>query len=128
MNSSDSVAATSTPDATTLIETSPRIRTWPALLALYFLAPMSGEVISGSTPPLLFVQPFGFIFAPLLYGSSAILIHEVIVRRRLGWANVLLLGGAFGVFQEALVVQTWFDYRVPAAASHSVGLYGALGG
>ena len=107
-------------------EAGARLRTWPALLALYFLAPGAGEVMSGSTPPLLFVQPFGFIFAPLLYGSSAILIHEVIVRRRLGWANVLLLGAAFGVFQEALVVQTWFTYRVPASPSHADGLYGVL--
>lgn len=64
---------------------------------------MIGEALSGSTPPLLFAQPFGFIFTPLLYGSSAILIREIVVRRRLGWGNILILGAGFGIFQEALI-------------------------
>lgn len=105
-----------------------RPRVWPALLALYFLAPFVGEVISGSTPPLLFAQPFGFLFTPLLYGSSAILIREIVVRRSLGWGNVLLLGAAFGIFQEALVVQTWFNFVAKDSPSHSVGMYGVLRG
>jgi hypothetical protein len=82
------------------------------------------EILSGSTPPLLFIQPFGFIFIPLLYGSSAILIREILVRRRLGWGNALLLGAAFGVFQEALVVQTWFNFMAQSSPSHSNDAYG----
>src|SRR5258708_752228 len=128
----DAVPTLAAPPAAPLPESpaSParRLRIWPALLALYFLSPGVAEVISGSTPPLLFIQPFGFIFVPLLYGSSAILIHEVVVRRRLGWGNILLLGAAFGIFQEALVVQTWFTYLAPSSAAHSTGAYGALWG
>jgi len=41
---------------------------WVVLLALYFLSPLMAEILSGSTPPLLFIQPFGLIFVPLLYG------------------------------------------------------------
>jgi len=100
------------------------LRTWPALLTLYFLSPLIGETISGSTPILLFIRPFSLIFLPLLYGSSAILIHEVIVRRRLGWGNVLVLGAAFGVFQEALVNQSWFSFISPRSPSHDLGSYG----
>jgi hypothetical protein len=99
-------------------------RTWPALLTLYFLSPLIGEMISGSTPFLLFIQPFSLIFLPLLYGSSAILIHEVMVRRHLGWGNALILGAAFGIFQEALVVQTWFNFISPHSPTHDLGLYG----
>src|SRR5579862_4439225 len=91
----------------TVEETSPaakRIRTWPVLLTLLLLSPLIAEVMSGSTPPLQFIQPFSLIFLPTLYGISAILTHEVIVRRSLGWGNALLLGAAFGIFQEALVV------------------------
>jgi hypothetical protein len=98
-------------------------RMWPVLLTLYFLSPLIGEVLSGSTPPLLFVQPFGFIFLPLLYGSSALLIREIVVRRHLGWANILILGASFGVFQEALIVQTWFNFMAKSSPSHSSGTY-----
>jgi hypothetical protein len=96
---------------------------WPVLLTLYFLSPLMAEVLSGSTAPLMFIQPFGLIFIPLLYGSSAILIREILVRRRLGWGNALLLGAAFGVFQEALVVQTWYNFIAKSSPSHSNGFY-----
>ena len=103
-------------------------RTWPALLALIAISPGVGELLSGSTPPLLIIQPFALIFLPPLYGASAVLIHDAMVRRHLGWGNVLLLGAAFGVFQEGLVVQTWFTYMIPGSPSHSGGIDGALGG
>src|SRR5579859_3917185 len=69
-----------------------RPRVWPAAVSLYFLAAIVPEMLSGSTPPLRFLQPFSLVFLPLLYGSSALLIREAVVRLRLGWANVLLLG------------------------------------
>lgn len=100
------------------------VRMWPVLLTLYFLSPLVAEVLSGSTAPLMFIQPFGLIFIPLLYGSSAILIREILARRRLGWGNALLLGAAFGVFQEALIVQTWYNFMAKSSPSHSNGFYG----
>lgn len=105
-----------------------QLRTWPAALALIFLSPIVGEVMSGSTTPLLFVQPVALIFLPAMYGGWALLTHEVIAHRHLGWGNALLFGAAFGVFQEALVVQTWFIYKVPQAPSHPGGTYGAIAG
>jgi hypothetical protein len=105
-----------------------RLRVWPTALALIFLSPIVGEMISGSTPPLLFVQPFFLVFLPTMYGAWALLTHEVLVQRRLGWGNALLLGAAFGVFQEALVVQTWFNYISPQSPSHMGGTYGLVAG
>jgi len=106
--------------------TTKRIRTWPAALTLLWLSPLIAEMMSGSTPPLLFLQPFALIVLPTLYGISALLIHEISVRRQLGWGNILLMGAAFGIFQEALVVQTWFNFPEPASPSHSSGTYGVL--
>src|SRR5215831_14792379 len=105
-----------------------RLRMWPVALALIFLSPIVGEMISGSTPPLLFVQPFFLVFLPAMYGAWALLTHEVIARRRLNWGNALLLGAAFGVFQEALVVQTWFNYMATKSPSHMGGAYGVVAG
>lgn len=105
-----------------------RLRMWPAALALMVLSPLIGEVMSGSTPPLLAIQPSALIFLPAMYSAWALLTHEVIARRRLGWGNTLLLGAAFGVFQEALVVQTWFIYKVPQAPSHPGGEFGVVAG
>jgi hypothetical protein len=88
----------------------PRIRIWPALLTLYFLSPFVGEVLSNSTPIAVFVtNPFAFIYLPALYGSGAILVRELVRRRGLGWPSILLLGAAYGILEEALVVTSWFN-------------------
>ncbi|MEO6887490.1 MAG: hypothetical protein ABI456_00595 [Ktedonobacteraceae bacterium] len=85
-------------------------RTWPALLTLYLLAPLIGEVLSGSTPPLMFLHnPFNLFYLPALYGSGAILVRELVRRRGLGWGSVLLLGAAYGILEEGLVVTSWFN-------------------
>jgi hypothetical protein len=122
-------AATELPTTPPPAPTPPRrVRTWPAALALAFVSPGIAELLSGSTPPLLFIQPFALIFLPTLYGISALLIREIMVRRRLNWGNVLLMGAAFGIFQEALVVQTWYNYRSPHSPAYSMGSYGAAFG
>lgn len=36
------------------------------------------------------------------------------------------MDAAFGIFQEALVVQTWFNFISPCSPSHSLGIYGVL--
>lgn len=105
-----------------------RRRMWPVALALLVLSPLMGDVLSGSTPPLALLSPFPLIVLPTLYGIWAILIHEIVARRGLGWGNALLLGAAFGIFQEALVVQTWFLYGVKSSPSYSTGTYGVLWG
>lgn len=97
-------------------------RTWPAVLLLFFLSPMVGEMLSGSTPPLAFINPVSLAFEAGLYGSGAVLIRELVRGRGLGWANVLLLGAAYGILEEGLVVTSWFNRYWPDAVS--LGTYG----
>jgi len=82
-------------------------RFWPAALTLYVLAPLVGEMLSGSTPPLQFVNPGALLFLTAFYGSSALLARELVRRRGLGWGSLLLLGAAFGMLNEGLVVTSW---------------------
>jgi len=85
------------------------LRVWPAILTLYLLAPITGELLSLNTPPLTFLlNPGTFIFEPALYGSGALLIREIARRRGLGWPGILLLGAAYGVVEEGVFIQTWF--------------------
>ncbi len=90
------------------------LRTWPALLTLMFLSPVTAEVLTGSTPIITFLtNPISFISNVLLYGSGAILIREVVCRRRLPWSSVIWLGVAYGIFEEGMVVDTWADPWLP---------------
>lgn len=88
-------------------------RRWLAALTLYLLAPITAEVLTGSTPPLSFITLPSLIFLTALYGSGALLARETVRRRGLGWWSVLLLGAAYGVLEEGLVVTSWFNPNWP---------------
>jgi hypothetical protein len=88
---------------------SPQPRTRRAVWTLMFLAPMCGEMLSGSMPPLEFINPFGLALIMMLYGSGAVLIREFVRRWGQGWPSILLLGIAYGIYEEGLVVRSFFD-------------------
>jgi hypothetical protein len=91
-----------------------RQRTWPAVLTLLLLPGLTAEALTGSTPILVYLtNPVSFISNTLLYGGGALLIRELVRRRRLGWTSILLLGGAYGIFEEGLVVNTWANPWLP---------------
>jgi hypothetical protein len=85
-----------------------RLRLAPWVL-LFLLAPAIGELLSGSSPPAEFFSPFGLTVLCLLYGGGAILVRELALRWEGGWRTVVLLGVAYAVIEEGLMVKSWFD-------------------
>jgi hypothetical protein len=80
----------------------------PALV-LYFLSPVIGELLSGSAPPVEFFNPFGLIILPALYGSGALLVRELALHWKKRWPTILVLGLAYGIVEEGLMVKSFFD-------------------
>ena len=76
--------------------------------AILIVAPFFGESLSGSTPPFDLVLPWNLAFMAALYGSGALICREVARRYRLGLLGLILLGAAYGVYEEALVDRFWF--------------------
>lgn len=73
---------------------------------LLVLSPFCAEYLIGSIsirslPLLPFLIP--------LYGAAAVLIRETTRRTGRGWRTMLLLGGAFGVFQAGIVDASLFN-------------------
>lgn len=85
-----------------------RVKDWvsPALV-LFLLSPVVGELLSGSSPPAEFFTVFGFTVMSLLYGCGAILCRELKVRWRKGIGTLILLGAAYGVIEEGLMVASF---------------------
>lgn len=73
------------------------------VVALLLLAPIVSEVLYGATRISTI-----FVLIPQVaaWGCGALLIREAIVRRRRGWAGLLLLGLALAVAEECLIQQT----------------------
>ena len=108
----------------------PRLRGWLAahrpLLAILLLAPWFGEGVSTSTPGLELLVPWNLAFMVALYGSGALICREVARRWGLGLTGLVLLGAAYGVWEEALVDRYWFK---PAFWDFmGVGRYSVVGG
>jgi len=73
------------------------------------LAPAMGELLSGSSPPAEFFQPFGFTVMTVLYGCGALLCRELKVRWGKGVGSLVLLGCAYAVAEEGLMVASFFN-------------------
>ena len=95
-------------------------------LALFFLAPITGELLSGSSPPLEFFNPFSLLLLCLMYGCGAILVREAVFRWRKGWLSMLMLGAAYGIAEEALACKSFFDPHWMDVGI--LGSYGRWGG
>jgi len=80
-------------------------------LALFFLAPATGELLSGSSPPLEFFNPLSLLLLCLMYGCGAILVREAVFRWKKGWISMLMLGAAYGIAEEGLACKSFFDPR-----------------
>jgi hypothetical protein len=78
-------------------------------LALFVIAPVFGELFSGSAPLNEFINPITFVMLALLYGCGAIIMRELIIRWDKGWPSLLLLGMAYGIYEEGIIVQSFFD-------------------
>jgi hypothetical protein len=74
--------------------------------ALFFLAPLVAEFFLGDFPIVLL--PLIVALAPM-YGGAALLIRELVHRAGRGWPSILVLGLAFGVLQEGLLIQSLFN-------------------
>jgi len=83
-------------------------RLTPAL-ALFFLAPAIGELLSGSSPPPEFFNPFSLLLLALMYGGGALLVREAVFRWKQGWLSMLILGAAYGIAEEGLACKSFFD-------------------
>src|SRR2546426_6098668 len=79
------------------------------LLALILLSPVIAEMLSGSTPPLEWLNPIAALLLIWLYGSGVLVMRETAVRWKTGWPSVLLLGAAYGIIEEGLAVKSFFD-------------------
>jgi hypothetical protein len=102
-----------------------RLRQHPAWV-LYVLAPIFAEVFSSSTPLNEFLNPLAFIPLMMLYGSGALLIRELVIRWRKGWFSLLLLGMAFGIYEEGVMVRSFFDPHWMDLGA--LGVYGRVAG
>ena len=79
------------------------------IITLLILAPLLGEMVSGSSPPGEYFQPTTFLILTMLYGTGAVIIREIVRRWEKGWISILLMGMAYGIFEEGVIVRSFFD-------------------
>jgi hypothetical protein len=96
----------------------------PAVCIL-LIAPFFGEALSGATPPLDLILPWNLALMVGLYGCGALICREVTLRYELGLVGLILLGAAYGVWEEGLVDRYWYD---PSFwDDQNIGAYSVIG-
>ena len=85
-------------DTATIPPAPRRRRTWYVVLTLCFFAAVIPETLTTTSTSVakIITQPASLPFIMLFYGLADLLIREALVRRRLGWVSLILLGIAFG--------------------------------
>jgi hypothetical protein len=78
------------------------------IVLLLLLPPITGELLSGSAPPLVFFNPLMILMLVLLYGCGALLIREMRARWNLQW-SVIFLAVAYGIIEEGIMVKSFFN-------------------
>jgi hypothetical protein len=78
------------------------------IILLLFLPPITGELLSGSSPPLVFFKPGSLLMLVLLYGCGALLIRELKARWNLQW-SIIFLAIAYGITEEGIMVKSFFN-------------------
>ncbi len=76
------------------------------ILILFILSPLIAELLFGSTPAS---RSFQLIFEAFFYGSAVLLIREFARRYNLGWTSIIILGIAFGIIEECILLQSAFN-------------------
>lgn len=107
-------ARTISSDSTT---SSPWRRSAPVIVLLV-LSPVIGEVLFGATRITTL-----FVLLPQIgtWGCAALIIRDVVRRRRRRWLAVLLLGIAVAIAEECLIQQTSLAPLVGAELEHPYG-------
>jgi hypothetical protein len=90
------------------------MRRFLPMIVLVVMAPVIAELLYGTvsinqTIALLFVLP--------IYGAGALLIRELVRRNGRGWASILFLGGAYGIIEEGIALQSFFNNTLYNASS-----------
>ena len=91
-------------------------------LFLIVLTPLVAELLSGSTPGFRFFSPFVFVVYLGFYGCGALVIREIVARRKRSVLSTLFYGAAFGCLEEGIVLKSWFDPGWMGAAITSQSL------
>lgn len=76
---------------------------------LFFIAPIVGSLLSGSTPPNSFFNLLMLLSLCFLYGGGAIIARELMLYWGKGWPTLLMLGATFGIIVEGLQLKSFFD-------------------
>lgn len=92
-----------------------------AFLAL--ATPVLGEALPGNTHFLTFIRPpLVLVVLVCIYGLPVLLIREAAVRWKLSLGGILLLGAAYGLYNEGIIAHTLFlQHGVPISSFDDYG-------
>jgi hypothetical protein len=89
-----------------------------AVAVLVFLSPVLTELLAG----IVHITNLWLLVPEMaVYGGAALLVREVVRRRQRGWVSIMLLGIAYALVEECVILQTSLTPQFFAAGTGSFG-------
>ena len=79
-----------------------------ALILVLFLPALVAEILSTNMPVTAFFNPLVVFVLMLIYGCGSLLIRETKLRWKAQW-SIVFLAIAYGIFEEGLATQAYFN-------------------
>ena len=87
-----------------------RSNRWIIILFLLLTSPFLGEMLSGSAPPVEWLNPISALIIIVFYGTGTLLMWEARARWNLGW-SIVFLAIAYGIVEEGIMMQSFFNHN-----------------
>ncbi len=100
------------------------MRRFLPVIVLVLFAPVLAELLWGSTT---ISKAFVLIAELPMYGGGALLIRELVRRSGRGWGSIFLLGAAYGIVEEGLALQSFFNPTLYGASDWGARILGING-
>lgn len=97
------------------------MRRFLPVLFLILIAPVVAELLYGTIP---ITRIIALLFGMPIYSAGVLLIRELVRRSGRGWGSILLLGATYGIIEEGLVLQSFFNPTLYDASQWGARLFG----
>jgi hypothetical protein len=95
---------------------------WKEILLLLLITPFLTELLTNNIPARHFTEPELFLTLALLVYGPVLIFREIAVRWHLNLCGLILLGLAYGIYNEGLLGKTFFQTHLPNPAFDNYGV------
>lgn len=94
---------------------------WKQIFILLLITPILTELLTNNIPARQLFKPKLFLIFMITVYGPVLLLRELAVRWKLGTTGLIIVGLAYGIYNEGLFAKTFFQLKLPDPAFNGYG-------